>query len=154
MRHSSLLDFFHMTSLNGWNFFPYRNFKPFDCIIWSVAILTSMTFCGLFITQQIQGIIISIDDTKIWNLKIWRIFFSFSDLYFKNIEYLILKWRISNCKKKTLFQNFLRPLYPMDNNDNPETNSFDIFFYFFWFTKCERNTRDIIVKWRISKFNS
>ena len=99
MRHSSLLDFFHMTSLNGWNFFPYRNFKPFDCIIWSVAILTSMTFCGLFITQQIQGIIISIDDTKIWNLKIWRIFFSFSDLYFKTIEYLILKWRISNCKK-------------------------------------------------------
>ena len=102
MRHSSLLDFFHMTSLNGWNFFPYRNFKPFDCIIWSVAILTSMTFCGLFITQQIQGIIISIDDTKIWNLKIWRIFFSFSDLYFKTIDctpYLILKWRISNCKK-------------------------------------------------------
>ena len=32
----------------------------------------------------------------------------------------------------------------MDNNDNPETNSSDIFFYFFWFAKCERNTRDIL----------
>ena len=75
MRHSSLLDFFHMTSLDGWNFFPYRNFKPFDCIIWSVAILTSMTFCGLFITQQIQGIIISIDDSKNVKLKKYEGYF-------------------------------------------------------------------------------
>ena len=48
-------DFFYMTSLHGFNFFPYRNFKLLDCILWSLVIGTSTSFCGFLITQYVQG---------------------------------------------------------------------------------------------------
>ena len=106
MRQSSLLDFFHMTSLNGWNFFPYRNFKLFDCIIWSVAILTSMTFCGLFITQQIQGIMISIHDSNFFaKLKNMKDIFSLS-LWLYSILGLLI-WALIS-ENQCLFQTLIK----------------------------------------------
>ena len=52
----TLKDFFYMTSLHGFNFFPNRDFNFFDCIVWSIVIVSSLSICGSLLALQVKGI--------------------------------------------------------------------------------------------------
>ena len=56
MNKSIFAEFCYMTSLHGWNYFPYKNFRFRHVLFWAIIILSSIIGGGLLMKQHIEGV--------------------------------------------------------------------------------------------------